>query len=200
MVDVIRNPAVLVIDVQNDFCSRRGLFKRAGMEVLSMQKMAVRIAKFLKYIKKLGIPIVFIVSHYDFKYLPSNIREVYEKKGLSRLCTSGTFGANLFMLKPNCNVFVKCRYDAFTNHNFVEWLKLNRIKSLILTGCQTDVCVDSTARSGFMRGYYIIAVEDCLASSNVFNHRHTLKFMSDYYGAQIRCSKTPLKRLWKGDA
>ena len=188
----ITNPAVIVIDVQNDFCSDDGMLKKSGKSISKIQLMVKNLLTFLDHIKGLGIPIVYIKANYDREYLSKNIFEANRKNGLANLCKKGSWGAGFYRIIPDKNIFTKYRYDAFTNNNFNKWLKKNNIKTLILTGCQTDVCVDSTARSGFMKGYNIVAIEDCLASTSNSNHKRVLDFMSKYYDAQIRSSKVPL--------
>jgi len=192
---IIRSPAVLVVDVQNDFCSDEGMLKKAGKDISRIQAMTENLLVFLDHIKGLGIPIVYIRSNYDEKYLHRNIIEVYRRNRLANLCSEGTWGADFYKVRPNKNIFTKYRYNAFTNKKLIKWLKKNKIKTLILTGCQTDVCVDSTARSGFIKGYYIVAIEDCLASTINSNHKRVIKFMSRYYGAQIRSSKVCLRKI-----
>ena len=143
------------------------------------------------------MPIIFIKSYYDPKYIEKNIYENYKSNGLDKLCHSKTFGSKFYRIKPKYNekIFIKHVYDAFTNQKLKNYLKKKDIKTIIFTGVQTDVCVDSTERSAFMKGYKIIAIKDCLASTNLENHKLTLKFMEKYYNAQIRSSKNPIKRL-----
>ena len=49
------------------------------------------------------------------------------------------------------------------------------IKSLIMAGTATNVCVESTARDGFMLDYYIVFLDDCSATGDLETHRATLK-------------------------
>jgi len=197
----IVNPVFLVIDMQKDFCSEDGLFKRKGYKISRMKNIAPRIVQMIVECKRLSIPVLFIKSYYDKKYLPKNIYEMYKRKGLERLCCSGTEGAKLYKINPKdaTATFIKHRYDAFTNPDLERWLCKHHIKTLILSGCQTDVCVDCTARSGFMKGFNIVALKDCLASSDYFSHYTALAFMKKYCAAIIRSSRTPLRRVMKGD-
>lgn len=192
----IVNPAVLVIDIQNDFCSERELFKKRGLDISAIQTAVSRCADFIALSRKQGIPIVFIQAVYDRKYLPANIAEMYKKRGLTSLCQEGSCGADFYKISPlpNEKVFVKHRFDAFTNKELELWLRKKNIKTLVLTGCQTDVCVDSTARSGFMKGFNIVVIEDCVASTDQENHKSALKFMEKMYDAIIRTSK-PFEKM-----
>lgn len=192
-----KNCALVIIDMQNDFCSEKGAYAKAGFTINNLKKMAPRLVIFLKEFRKLGIPIIFIQAIYDKKYLPQNIYERYVKNKLEKLCQSRSWGADFYNIKPLGKdvVFIKHRYDAFSNPEFILWLKKNTIHTLILAGCTTDVCVDSTARSAFMEGFNIIAVEDCLASNTKEDHERALDFYKKYYDASIITSKDLLSNF-----
>ena len=193
----IIKPVVLVIDMQNDFCSDRGLLAKRGYFVGQMQKIVPNLLQFLSHVRAVGIPVAFIAAHYDRCYLTPTIAQRYKTAGLLGLCSEGTLGAELYGIKTDAGepIFIKHRYDAFTSKAFSDWLATIRAKTLILTGCQTDVCVDSTARSGFMKGYSIVAIEDCLASLDIKSHKRALDFMKTYYNAHVRNSRVPFRKL-----
>jgi len=52
-----------------------------------------------------------------------------------------------------------------------------------MTGVGTNVCVESTARDGFMRDYNIVFVSDCTATSTQEEHEATLSNMRKFFGA-----------------
>ncbi|MEK6920890.1 MAG: isochorismatase family cysteine hydrolase [Nanoarchaeota archaeon] len=192
----IINPAVLVIDIQNDCCAHQGAFRKAGRNIKDVQDIVPKIKLFLEHCRSIDVPIIFIQAIYDNKFLSKNIQEMYAKQGFKDLCQEKSWGSEFYGIKPDKEdtIFIKHRYDAFTNEKLSVWLRANRIKTLIFTGCQTDVCVDSTARSGFMKGYYIVAIEDCLASTNLSRHKKTLEFMVKYYNAELRLSTNLLRK------
>ncbi len=191
----IVNPVIFVIDVQNDLCSKEGIASKAGYDTSNIRKIIPNISKFIGGSRKEGVPIVFIISHYDKEYLTYNIMEFYFLKGFDNFCNSKSNGSDFYKIKPKSGdkIIIKHRYDAFINPDLDVFLKKNNIKTIILTGCQTDVCVDSTARSAFMKGYNIILIKGCLASLNESNHKYSLKFMQDMYNAQLRDLK-PLRK------
>lgn len=56
------------------------------------------------------------------------------------------------------------------------------IKTLIMTGVSTNVCVESTARDGFMLDYHIVLVADACASYSQAAHDMTLENIEGYFG------------------
>lgn len=61
-------------------------------------------------------------------------------------------------------------------------LKTLKIETLIMTGVSTNVCVESTARDGFMLDYHIVLVADACASYSQSAHDMTLENIEGYFG------------------
>ena len=83
-------------------------------------------------------------------------------------CISGTEGADFVeSIKPQNNERVFDKYslfDPFMVPGFEAYLTGNRIEHLILVGLYGDVCLDSAARSGFQKGFWISVVEGCVGN------------------------------------
>ena len=161
------------------------MLAKSGFDVSHIRKTINPLLDFIEHAKRLKIPIAYIKSYYDLKYLSHNIIESYVSKGLIGLCNSKKWGSEFYMIYPNKNVFIKHRYDAFSNLNLEKWLKKKRIKTILFAGCQTDVCVESTARSAFVKGYNVVFVKDCLASISVKSHENSLSFFRKYCNAEM---------------
>lgn len=68
----------------------------------------------------------------------------------------------------------KHTYSGFHGTALHERLQARGIRTLVITGVATNVCVDSTLREGFFLGYHIVVPEDCVGSSNRAGHEGTL--------------------------
>ena len=86
----------------------------------------------------------------------------------------------------------KHRYSAFHGTNLDVILRTNGIKSLIMTRLSTNICVDSTARDGFMRDYYIVFLSDCTEGTSLEEHQSTLRTMSMFFG-EVTTSEEVMK-------
>ncbi len=114
-------------------------------------------------------------------------------------CISGTEGANFIdPIKPQNNerVFEKYSlFDPFMVPGFETYLKEQGIQHVMLAGLYGDVCLDSTARSGFQKGFWISVVKGCVGNlhSNLGDWE---RFAGEVYGAKM----LPLEELeaWKG--
>lgn len=82
------------------------------------------------------------------------------------MSAAGELGAEFYEVSPLPEEIIvnKHRYSAFINTRLDSVLRSLRIETLIMTGVSTNVCVESTARDGFMLDYQIVMVQDACAS------------------------------------
>jgi ureidoacrylate peracid hydrolase len=79
-------------------------------------------------------------------------------------------------------VVTKHRYSAFVNTDFETVLRARGIKTLILAGVTTDVCVESTARDAFMRDYHVLFLSDCTGVDDPAVQQAALERIDRYFG------------------
>mgnify|MGYP003111564135 CR=1 FL=1 len=174
--------ALLVVDMQNDFCAQGGYLQRKrGYNVGFAPALADRIQGLVQAARKARLPVVWVRSVYDFKYLNAPYRV---KRGEEGCCLEGTWGVGFFRVKPLPDevVVTKHHYSAFFETNLNTQLQLLGVNTLVVTGVATNVCVDSTLRDGFFRGYYIVVPEDCVNSNSRAGHEGTLATVRNNIG------------------
>jgi ureidoacrylate peracid hydrolase len=174
--------ALLVIDMQNDFCAAGGFLQRErGYNVDFAKTVAEAIATAVAAARSAGMLVVWIRSVYDFKYLAA---PHVVKRGQEGCCLEGSWGADFFLLRPNSDepIVTKHHYSAFVGTPLDEILRRNDIRTLVMTGVATNVCVDSTLRDGFFAGYYIVLLEDCVGSNSAAGHNGTLATVRNNIG------------------
>ena len=79
-------------------------------------------------------------------------------------------------------VVKKHRYSGFIHTRLESVLQTLKIETLIMTGVSTNLCVESTARDGFMLDYRIVFVKDACAAFSQEEHDMTLKTVDAYFG------------------
>src|SRR5690606_26202636 len=139
------------------------------------------IEKVLAAARAAGMLVVWIRSIYDFKYLAA---PHIVKRGKEGCCLEGSWGADFFGLRPRAGepIVDKHHYSGFVGTTLDEILRRHGIETLILAGVATNVCVDSTLRDGFFRGYYIVLLEDCVGSNSAPGHAGTLATVRNNIG------------------
>ncbi len=186
--------ALLVIDMQNDFCAEGGyLQKERGYNVAFAKGVAANIQTAVTAAREAGMLVVWIRSIYDFKYLAG---PHIVKRGQEGCCLEGTWGSDFFMLQPQGDepIVDKHHYSAFMGTPLDGILRKHEIQTLIVTGVATNVCVDSTLRNGFFLGYYIVLLEDCVGSNSAAGHQGTLASVRNNIGT-VASSSTWMERL-----
>lgn len=190
--------AVLVIDVQNDFCDDEGYLHRLGLDINASQAMVPRLESFIEQARTAKVNVIFVQGIYDRRYLAGPFIEKDLRAGLKvERCVDGSWGADFYRVRPLPSELIvkKHRYSAFVGTGLDELLRKKNIETLILTGVTTNVCVESTARDGFMRDYYIVFLQDCTATYSKEAHDSTLKNMKRHFG--IVASSTDIINVWQ---
>jgi ureidoacrylate peracid hydrolase len=186
--------AVLVIDMQNDFCAEGGyLNKERGYDVSFARTVAAGIGELVAAARASDTPVAWIRSVYDFKYLAA---PHIVKRGREGCCMEGTWGAGFFVLGPAPEelIVTKHHFSAFHGTPLDSLLRSRGIRTLVVTGVATNVCVDSTLRDGFFLGYHIVLVEDCVGSNSKAGHEGTLATVRNNIGTVVARSRV-IERL-----
>ncbi len=190
--------AILVIDVQNDFCSSEGAVS-SKEDWHRIQTMLPRLRKFLDNSRDYKIPVIFVQMIQGEDDLSNPMEELLARRGrLGLSCKRGSWGAEFVKnVYPKVSDFIlkKNRYSAFVNTDLETLLSDWGIRTLILTGVTTNVCVESTARDGFMRDYYIVLPKDLVAAYYEAFHEIALRNIDAYFGQVV--SAAELLKIWQ---
>ena len=174
--------AVIVVDMENDFAAKGGMFDRAGIDISGAQKAIAPTAKVLADARQPGMKIIYLKMGYrpdlsDLGATDSVNRTRHLKFGVgqkiqapngreSRVLIRDTWGTDIVPeLKPEPNdiVIYKTRFSGFYQTDLDETLKKFGIKYLIFTGVTTSICVESTVRDAMFRDYLCILLSDCMS-------------------------------------
>jgi nicotinamidase-related amidase len=79
-------------------------------------------------------------------------------------------------------VITKNRYSAFVGTDLEEYLRKEKIDTVLITGVMTNLCCETTARDAFMRDFNVVFVADATASKNEAMHEATLLNMCYGFG------------------
>ena len=197
--------AVIVIDMQNDFCSHEGLVAKGGRDVSAAQELAMRMPNLIEAARGAGVLIVFVRNvntSENNKYLSDVWLEQAARKqggGYTRFpgCEEGSWGSEFYgnvRPDPRDPVVTKHRYSAFHNTEMDTLLRANGIRTVVITGVSTNVCVETTARESFMRDYYVVLVADGTAAYTSEEHEKTLKDIDRFFGEVTTIAE--LDKIW----
>ncbi len=178
--------ALVIIDVQNDYCHDNGALSKSGRKVSDIRRMVPRLKEVVEKARQAQVMVVHIRMAHDEltrsdAYLEHRSRR---SRGNRQVCQEGTWGADFYEIQPRPGeaVVTKHRYSAFVNTDFVTVLRARGIKTVILAGVTTDVCVESTARDAFMRDYHVLFLSDCTGVDDPTVQQAALERIDRYFG------------------
>ena len=174
--------AVIVVDLL------KGFFKGDPVPVpVNAEAMIRNTRTVIEAGREAGVPIFFIKDN----FLPEEVGCDRHFKLFGPHCIIGTPDAEVVdALAPRPGDFQirKKRYSGFIGTRLDGILRELDIKTLYVTGCWTDCCVQHTVCDAFYNCYDVILLEDCLSSADWSGHEYAMKYMQKYYAAKVQSS------------
>jgi len=190
------NPALLVVDVQNGFMSKGGSYDLLGMRILNYQKIIPKLKELISLCRKYNVPIFYTQAVREssgidlltktHKILPKSREERIKKRPI---CVRGTWDAKIINeVKPTNkdHIVIKRRDSAFQDTETEVWLNSLKINTLIFCGIDTSICVETSLRDGFNKGYDVMLIADATASANIRHYKTTIEHVKEYYGLVMK--------------
>ena len=193
------NPALLVIDVQNGFMSNGGSYHHLGMKISNYQQIIPTLRELISICRKHNVPVFYTQAVREssgidlltrsHRILPKAREERIKKRPI---CVRGTWDAKILdAIKPTNkdHIVIKRRDSAFQDTETEVWLNSLKVNTLIFCGIDTSICVETSLRDGFNRGYDVILISDATASSNVRHYKTTIEHVKEYYGLVMKAKE-----------
>lgn len=187
--------AVLVVDVQNDYCHPDGALAKIGSDVSGAGEMIPHLQHFLDSARALGQRIIFVQTIHDAS-TDSEIWKARSNGHMSEVCRPESWGSRFYQIAPESGEIVvhKHKYSAFINTKLDSVLRAHKIETLLIAGVATNVCVESTARDAFMMDYRVVLLQDACAAFSAQAHQMALENISGYFGMVAKTGE--VIRIW----
>lgn len=174
--------AVLVIDMQNDFAAPGGMFDRAGIDITGIRQAVAPTARMLASARRAGIWVIYLKMGYradlaDLGAADSVNRVRHLQLGVGRTVKAPDGSESRVLVRdtwntailpeltpePGDDVLYKTRFSGFFETDLDARLRRRGIRHLIVTGCTTSICVESTVRDAMFRDYLCVLLADCMS-------------------------------------
>lgn len=188
-------PALLVIDMQNGYCTPGGSYEKyggnIGADLNTYRQIIPNIARLVATSRELKIPVFYTqqVREESGIDLFTRLHRIVPERRAEFLripaCVRGTWDAAIIdELRPtnNDHIVVKRRDSAFQDTELDLWLRSIYADTIIFTGVDTAICVENTLTDAFNIGYDVILVEDATASSWQKIGQATIRKVAGSYG------------------
>lgn len=196
-----RKTAVVIIDMQNDFCSKGGWLDYIGVDVSPARRPISRLQKSLPLWREYELPIIWLNwgNREDRANLSPSLLHVYNADGHSpgigdpipgsggAVLETGSWGASIvdgLCVKDGDICVEKYRMSGFWDTPLNSILQQLGIRTLLFAGVNADQCVLHTLADANFHGYDCVFLDDCCATTcpsycwdaTVFNVRQIFGF------------------------
>jgi ureidoacrylate peracid hydrolase len=175
--------ALVVIDVQNDYCHPQGSLALAGADVSAVDPAVDNIERLIEASRRLGVAVVWVRNWHET--WTDSEPWLTKKNSSTRAALARSWGAAFYRIAPleDEPIVSKYRYSGFVGTSLDQALKTLKRETLIMTGIATNVCVESTARHAVFLDYRVVFSADGTATADgAAIQQATLHNMSRHFG------------------
>lgn len=187
---LLNHTALVVIDMQNDFCRRGGFGEALGNDISPAEAIIPNVQSVLQGSRQLGLTIIHTREGHlpDLSDCPDSKLRRSKVNGLGigdagpmgRILVRGEYGHDIVeSLQPLSNEWIidKPGKGAFYQTSLETILHTHGIKFLILAGVTTHVCVHTTLREANDRGFECLVLEDATAAYEREDHDAAIRMI-----------------------
>ena len=200
--------ALIVVDMQNAYCSKGGYMDLVGFDVSGAAPVIAECGAVIQACRDAGILVVYLQNGFavDKSDVGGETAPVYHKSNAlkfmranpdydAKLITRGTWDHEIvdeLTPGPGDIVVPKTRYSGFAGTNLDQILRSRGIRSVLIEGTATNVCVESTLRDLYHREYFPIMVTDATLAAGPPGTQQAVEFNVERFfgwcttGAELR--------------
>lgn len=200
--------ALLVVDMQNDFCDPKGKFAKWGRDVSQMQSIVPAVQELIDTAHNAHVPVIFTQGSEDVRFRkgPDLRRAVKweEKDGDGSVDSErGTFGWEFYKVEPEEGkdiVIEKHKWSAFDGKDkkgrtLNQILEEHGVRSLVITGVVAETCVETTVRDAYGKDYFVVIPRNSIGSNDPEQLKARMKYWEKGFVGDV-VDEEEIKQYW----
>ncbi|MCL2477487.1 isochorismatase family cysteine hydrolase [Candidatus Bathycorpusculum sp.] len=186
---MINNPAIILVDMQNDFFTGPHKAQRIQSVIKPLQRL-------IAVARKNAVPVIYCIdAHY-----PQDVEVTQKWRGHTIKNTKGAEVISEISPDQKVDYIVEKRaYSGFYETDLDPLLQNlydgEGAKSVVIGGVQTNIGIRHTAADAFFQGYHIIVAEDGVDALSDENHQQGLMYLEYVYNAKIMTTNNIIKEI-----
>lgn len=181
-----RQCALVVIDMQNDFCAPGGYIEAVmKKDVGAAAGIVDPLRTLLDAARAARVPVCWIGADYSRERIPASMRLKLDAARITAdCCAPGSWGAQWFGVEPAAGetILFKHTYSGFSATPLDALLRDEGVRTVVCVGVQTQICVESTVREAHSLGYACVVPADAVASHTPALHDAALANIRFLFG------------------
>ena len=195
-----KHTALVLIDLQNDFCDPEGAMGVRGEDLNAAQAILPDVGKLLKGARIVGVTVIHVKAEYGLDSASDVSLYSGLDVGATECCLPGSWGADFIdEARPleGESIVVKRRFSPFPDTRLELLLRANGVRTVVVMGVATHCCVEATVRDACHKDFYVVVPKDCCAARGRMLHLHkaSLETMGLYFATVV--SSDELLETWK---
>jgi ureidoacrylate peracid hydrolase len=179
----LQRAALLLVDLQNDFCHPRGAWGSVAPDPTIADVLA-RIQQLLPLVRRAGLPILHLRTVHNEWTVSDLVRQVWSTAGVGPVCWEGSWGWEFFELQPDPadRIVAKFRPSGFLETDLEITLRAKQVGTLLLAGLATPGGLFETAYDAVGRDHPVVLLDDCIAGATPEEREALAAAFTRYWG------------------
>lgn len=180
--------ALILVGYQNDYFAKDGILRGVVEDPAEVDQVLEKTMRFIRMTYKTPMLIIStpIVLTPDYRAMASPVGILNTMKEVGAFKAGSAGAENIPQLAEFGDaihyVTGKVGFNAFSNTSLGQVLADRQIKDVLVAGMVTSLCIDSTGRAAYERGYKVTIVSDCTSSRTKIEHDFFCSTVFPLYG------------------
>lgn len=187
-----RVTALLVIDMQKGFCHPESRMEKSGVGTENQRAIIPNVIRLVELTREYQLPVFWSQQVHFPEDVTRRRHRIPSHQAKQRWtpCVRGTWEVDFAdevvpIMRPEDYIIEKHRASVLFQTTLDAKLRMLGIELLLISGCNTDFCVETTIRDAYYRDLDVVVVGDCVAGPRSSFHEDTLAKVETYFGAVV---------------